>query len=200
MLDVGTSIFIVEDEPSVRTSLAQVFTALGYRARSAADGLAALIAMRQEVPDILLTDLNMPDMSGFELLSVVRRRFPYMHVIAMSGAFYENQIPNGVSADAFYQKGSGIAELLKRVESRPVPRCDYPGTPDPIWIQKNGHNVSGGESVTIACPECCRTFSQAINGTANLVFETSCVFCRCVIPYAIVEPHTLSFQHHVPRV
>ncbi|HEY1986125.1 MAG TPA: response regulator [Terracidiphilus sp.] len=160
MPEVGASIFIVEDESSVRNSLVQVFTALGYRARGAADGLAALIAMRQEVPDILLSDLNMPAMSGFELLSIVRRRFPDMHVIAMSGALYGEQIPCGVSADAFYQKGSGIPELLKTVESRPVPR--HLSTPDPIWIQKNGCDPSGGEFVIIACPECCRTLPSPL--------------------------------------
>lgn len=87
MPDLKISILIVEDEESVRTSLAMVLSALGHRVRSASDGLAALIEMRQEAPDILLSDLNMPGMSGFELLSVVRRRFPAVRVIAMSGAF-----------------------------------------------------------------------------------------------------------------
>ena len=53
----------------------------------AEDGFSALAEIRKEVPDILLSDLNMPRMSGFELLSVVRRRFPSIRTIAMSGAF-----------------------------------------------------------------------------------------------------------------
>ena len=106
-----TSILIVEDEESVRTSLAQVFEALGYRTRSAADGLAAVIQMRQEVPDLLLSDLNMPAMSGFELLSVVRRRFPGMQVVAMSGVYAGEEVPYGVTADGFYQKGHGVSAL-----------------------------------------------------------------------------------------
>ena len=76
MPDIKTSILIVEDDESVRTSLAEVFKYLGYRTRCAPDGLAALIEIRQEVPDILLSDLNMPAMSGFELLSIIHRRFP----------------------------------------------------------------------------------------------------------------------------
>src|SRR5580704_7590745 len=120
MNDIKVSILIAEDEESVRTSLAEVFTYLGYRTRSVSDGLAALIEIRREVPDILLSDLNMPAMSGFELLSVIRRRFPAIYVIAMSGMFTENPFPSGVTADAYYQKGGGIADLVRIVETRPV--------------------------------------------------------------------------------
>ena len=193
MKDINVSILIVEDEESVRTSLAEVFTHLGYRTRAAADGLSALIEIRREVPDILLSDLNMPEMSGFELLSVIRRRFPAIYVIAMSGMFTESQFPSGVTADAYYQKGGGVADLVKMVETRPLPRREHRDTPEPIWIQRNGHDASGGEFVTIACPECFRTFPQAINGTANLILDTSCVFCQGRILYAIVEPRSLEF-------
>ena len=93
MADIKASILIVEDDESVRPFLAQVFTHLGYRTRSATDGLSALIQIRQEVPDILLSDLNMPAMSGFELLSIIHRRFPAIYVIAMSGMFTQDQIP-----------------------------------------------------------------------------------------------------------
>jgi CheY-like chemotaxis protein len=191
--EVKASILIVEDEESVRNSLAEVFTYLGYRTRSAADGLSALIQIRQEVPDILLSDLNMPAMSGFELLSVVRRRFPAIYVIAMSGMFSEDPIPSGVSADAFYQKCSGVRELLKVVETRPVPWRENRGIPDPIWVQRNGHDASGGEFVTIACPECFRTFPQPISGKASLILDTRCAFCDNWILYGVVDPRSLEF-------
>ena len=192
MKDVNASILIVEDEESVRTSFAEVFTHLGYRTRSATDGLSALIQIRREVPDILLSDLNMPAMSGFELLSIVHRRFPAIYVIAMSGMFTESQFPSGVTADAFYQKGGGVADLVKVVETR-LPRRQHRNMPEPIWIQKNGHDAPEEESVTIACPECFRTFPQAINGTASLILDTNCVFCGHRILYAIVEPRSLEF-------
>lgn len=193
MPDNNAAILIVEDEGPVRTSLAQVFTHLGYHTRSATDGLAALKEIREEVPDILLSDLNMPEMSGFELLSIIHRRFPAIYVIAMSGMFTENQIPSGVTADAFYQKGGGVRDLLKIVETRSLPRRQHRDTPEPIWVQRNGHDISGGEFITIACPECFRTFPQAINGDANLILDTSCVFCQGRILFAIVEPRSLEF-------
>ena len=81
--------------------------------RSAEDGFSALAEIRREVPGVLLSDLNMPGMSGFELLSVVRRRFPSIQVIAMSGAFSGDGIQPGVAADAFYAKGANLRNLLQ---------------------------------------------------------------------------------------
>jgi CheY-like chemotaxis protein len=193
MNEVKASILIVEDEESVRNSLAEVFTYVGYRTRSAADGLSALIQIRQEVPDILLSDLNMPAMSGFELLSVVRRRFPAIYVIAMSGMVTENKSPSGVTADGYYQKGGGVADLVKMVESRSLQKREDRDTPEPIWIQKNGHDTSGGEFITIACPECFRTFPQPISGTASLILDTRCAFCDNWILYGVVDPRSLEF-------
>jgi CheY-like chemotaxis protein len=193
MPDAKGSILIVEDEKSIRDSLAQVFSYLGYRTRSAESGIGAVIEIRSEVPDILLSDLNMPGMSGFELLSIVRRRFPAMHVVAMSGVYSEEQMPYGVTADAFYQKGGGMAALLKAVETRPWPARVSSDVPEPIWIQRNGHDASGEEYVMMACPDCFRTFPQPIDGSARMIFDTKCVFCHSLILYAIVDPSSVVF-------
>jgi len=47
--------------------------------------------------------------------------------------------------------------------------------------------------VTIACPECFRTFPQAAAVTANAIFDTSCVFCHAWILYGIVDPLSVEF-------
>ena len=104
MRDVRASILIAEDDESVRTSLAEIFRVLGHRVRCASDGLAALTEISQEIPEILLSDLNMSGMSGFELLPIVRRQFPAISLVAMSGAFSGTQIRCGVTAHAFYPK------------------------------------------------------------------------------------------------
>jgi CheY-like chemotaxis protein len=74
-------------------------------------------------PDIILSDLNMPGMSGFELLMEVRNLFPAIKVIAMSGAFCGSEIPPGVLADAFYQKGSSVSMLLQILRALPHMKC-----------------------------------------------------------------------------
>ena len=193
MPDLKPSIMIVEDEDSVRTTLGEIFKVLGHRVRSASDGLEALMMMRPEVPEVLLSDLNMPGMSGFELLSVVRRRFPAVRVVAMSGAFGGSGVPCGVTADAFYEKGTGMVALLMAVGRPPFTNRLGGVAPEPIWIQRNGHDTTGAEFVTIACPECFRTFPQTISETAGLILGASCVFCHSVIHFGVIEPLDANF-------
>jgi CheY-like chemotaxis protein len=110
-------LLIVDDEPSIRESLSFVLTEIGYLVRAAENGFTALLEMGHEIPDIILSDLNMPEMSGFEFLAVVRRQFPAIPVIAMSGAFSGHEVPSGVAADAFYPKGRGMGTLLQTIET-----------------------------------------------------------------------------------
>jgi CheY-like chemotaxis protein len=117
--DTKERVLIVDDEPSIRVSMSLVLTELGYQVRSAEDGLSALGEIRQEIPEILLSDLNMPGMSGWELLMEVRRLFPAIKVVAMSGAFCGHEVPSGALADAFYQKGSSVGALLQILRALP---------------------------------------------------------------------------------
>jgi len=192
MPDTTAKILIVDDEPSIRTTMSHVLNEIGYSVRTADNGFDALREMRQGVPDIVLSDLNMPGMSGFELLSVVRRRFPAVHAIAMSGAFQGDEVPSGVAADAFYQKGSSIGSLLRIMEALPqmTQRATQPcSTADPVWVERNEHGASGVPEVTIVCPECLRSFSHAVGNSLCLVTrETDCIYCRSSIRYVIVEP------------
>jgi hypothetical protein len=133
----------------------------------------------------------MPGMSGFELLSVVRRRFPQIRTIAMSGVFLGNEAPSGVAADAFYHKGSSLGSLLQIMESlrgleRTLP--SQPAAPSTIWIQGSGLGPSGSAYANIACPECLRIFPQPLDGSAGQVRETHCTECGASIRYAVVAP------------
>jgi CheY-like chemotaxis protein len=120
--DCSTRLLIVDDEPAIRTVISQVLTGMGYQVRSAEDGTSALAEIRNQIPDIVLSDLNMPGMSGSELISIIHRSYPSIQVIAMSGAFSGEEAPSGLAADAFYQKGCGPGSLLKII--RALPRLD----------------------------------------------------------------------------
>lgn len=112
-----TRILIVEDDVQIRLLLCTILGEAGYAVRPAADGYTALEEMRVESPDVLLSDLYMPGMSGFELLSIVRHQFPTTRVVAMSSAFTGEDLPNEIIADAFYSKATDIAGLLRIMEA-----------------------------------------------------------------------------------
>ncbi len=191
MQDTRTRLLIVDDEPSIRTSMSHVLIEVGYSVRSAEDGFSALQELRKEIPDILLSDLNMPGMSGFELLSVVRRRFPSIQAIAMSGAFSGEEVPSGVAADAFYQKGSSMGALLQILGTLPQTErraARLASAAAPIWIRPNDPDSSGIACVTIACPECLRSFNQPLGSSLCEIRQADCIFCHSPIHYAIVPP------------
>ena len=146
MLGAKLNLLIVDDEPSTRRAFSEIFTEFGYNVRSAEDGFSALVEIGRETPDILLSDLNMPGISGFELLSAVRLRFPAIQVIAMSGDFSGVGIPPGVCADAFYEKGSRLGYLLQVVEAMSNSERSsfllHPSASAPTWIPSNGHDSS----------------------------------------------------------
>jgi CheY-like chemotaxis protein len=189
--DSSIKLLVVDDAAAIRTSLVYTLTEMGYAVRSAGDGFAALAEIRTDIPDILLSDLNMPGMSGFELLTVVRKRFPSIMAIAMSGSFSGEEVPSGVIADAFYQKGCSIRSLLKiiglLVQQKPRP-ANSPIAPAPLRIQRNGSDSSGRPCVPITCPECLRTFREIIGGSLASIREAHCVHCGSSIYYGIIEP------------
>ncbi len=191
MLYLSPDFLVVDDEALVRTCLTDLLNRSGYTVRDASDGFSALAAIREEIPDLILSDLNMPGMSGFEFLSVVRRRFPSVRVIAMSSGYGGVEFPQGVAADAFYQKGTDPAFLLRIVEE--ITRAGQslvtrrPRTLAPIWVPTNGHNATGETYVTITCPECLRAFPQVFDQSAATTLETRCAWCRVPIQCAIVH-------------
>ncbi|MGA2851697.1 MAG: response regulator [Terracidiphilus sp.] len=185
-----TRILIVDDEFSIRTTLSLVLCEVGYSVTTAEDGLSALTSLRREIPDFLICDLHMPGMSGFELSSIVRRRFPQLRTIVMSGAFQGNEVPCGVAADAFFQKGSSLACLLKLIQSLQtedgaISKPDS-GASVPIWIQPSGYDRAGDAQFTICCPDCLRAFPVACGGLEGSIRETTCAHCRSRIHYSVV--------------
>jgi CheY-like chemotaxis protein len=182
--------------------MSQIFINMGLTVSAAEDGFTALAEIRRQKPDIILSDLNMPGMSGFELLSVVRRRFPDVQVVAMSGAFSGDTIQPGVAADAFYEKASGLPLLLKIIHKMITPERpiqSHSEDPSPIWLLSAGHTAFDKASVTIVCPECFRTFPQVIEEIRRLIHETDCIYCDTLIYYAILAPtdaaEPQAFQH-----
>jgi CheY-like chemotaxis protein len=185
-------VLVVEDDPKVRESVAMLLMSAGYDVSAAADGFEALLHLRGTVPDVIVSDLNMPQMSGYELLSIVRRRFPRIITVAMSGDYQGDTVPHGVIADSFFAKGESprnllavIAGLVRALES--CVRAHYEEN-TPAWIPRNGNDDQGMPYVMVTCAECLRTFQLAVaEETAGMVLEAPCPFCPCK-NRCIVEP------------
>jgi len=88
-------ILVVDDEPSIRGAVREILESQGYEVLTAADGLDGLHALSKSLPDLIISDLNMPRMSGFEFLAIVRARFPHIATIAVSGRYIAAEIRPG---------------------------------------------------------------------------------------------------------
>jgi CheY-like chemotaxis protein len=108
-------ILVVDDEPCIRESLGVLLMALGYDVTEADNGVSALSHLDRTVPDLIVTDLNMPHMSGLELISHVRSRYPSISIVAMSGDYQGDAVLAGIMADRFYPKGDHPHNLLTTI-------------------------------------------------------------------------------------
>ena len=188
MEKVYLDLLIVEDDPSTRYLLSQIFAMRGFTVRTAVDGFAALQMIRSTVPGILLSDLNMPGMSGFELLSVVRRLYPQIHVIATSGAYSGRIVPKGIAADAFHEKATGLPNLFELMElGALLGHTSFYSErgPSPLWIDLESRMPFESYHVILNCPACLRPFRQIIDEIDGEIRQTTCRFCGSKVDYAI---------------
>jgi CheY-like chemotaxis protein len=80
-------ILVVDDDVLIRSLVAEWLAAAGYSVREAEHGMAALVMLRVKPARLLITDMHMPCLNGQQTLTVLRREFPALPVIAMSGHF-----------------------------------------------------------------------------------------------------------------
>ncbi len=106
-------ILVVDDQKAVCETLAMILRSKGYVVYTANNGLDALLQLTNMRVDLVISDLDMPRISGFELISAIHWWFPNMPVVAMSGAYDADHVPRDV---AFYSKGQGPEGLLEIVE------------------------------------------------------------------------------------
>jgi two-component system nitrogen regulation response regulator NtrX len=79
------TILVVDDEESILRSVADILQDEGFRARTASDGARALDQVEESTPDMVLLDVAMPGRDGLQTLAELRRRWPALPVVMMSG-------------------------------------------------------------------------------------------------------------------
>jgi DNA-binding response OmpR family regulator len=110
---------IIEDDPALLRGLKDNFEARGYRVRVARDGNEGLAsALNPPAPDLLLLDIMLPKMNGYEICRAVRAQGLDMPIIMLTARDQENDIIRGLElgADDYVTKPFRIRELLARAE------------------------------------------------------------------------------------
>lgn len=112
------SILLVDDEDYMLALLKEIVQMLGYRPVTAASGSQALERLAAHSVDLVITDMNMPGMSGLELLSRVRQAKPQVPVVLISGYGLEHaaMAARKHQADGFIGKPFHLEELRHCIE------------------------------------------------------------------------------------
>jgi CheY-like chemotaxis protein len=83
--DLAPSVFVVDDEPVIASTLAAILQGNGFSAKFFTCPLEALTAARSKAPDLLISDVAMPGISGVELAIQMRAQYPRCKILLFSG-------------------------------------------------------------------------------------------------------------------
>lgn len=144
-------ILVVDDEPDITALVAYHLAKAGYRVSTAANGPDALKAAREEKPDIVILDVMLPGVSGYDVLAELRRREETREVgvILLTAKRDEPDRIRGLSlgADDYLTKPFSPAELALRVNgllrrlAAPAVSTGSTLAAGPITIERSGHRV-----------------------------------------------------------
>ncbi|MFN8653007.1 MAG: response regulator [Gemmatimonadales bacterium] len=157
-------ILVVDDEPDITALVAYHLAKAGYRVSTAANGPDALKAAREEKPDIVILDVMLPGVSGYDVLAELRRREETrdVGVILLTARREEPDRIRGLSlgADDYLTKPFSPAELALRVNgllrrlSAPSVASGSTLAAGPINIERSGHRVTvEGKEIELTATE-----------------------------------------------
>ncbi|MBX2989567.1 MAG: response regulator [Bacteroidetes bacterium] len=111
-------ILVVDDEDALRTVLSAELNSEGYDVGTAADGMEALDELRKGAYDLVLLDIKMPNMNGFEVLKVIKEKHTSTKVIMLTGfADLKNAIESKkLGAEDFVSKPYDLVDLLTTID------------------------------------------------------------------------------------
>jgi len=152
---------IVDDEPGVRALLHDTLSIAGYETVEANDGMSALTLLRTNKPALMIIDINMPLMDGFELVERLRKNNDQTPVLMLTAREDKSDVARGlkIGADDYVIKPFGIEELVLRIKAilrRSAKSAQMPTTLTcgPITIDNEQHLVTfNGEEVELSPTE-----------------------------------------------
>jgi two-component system KDP operon response regulator KdpE len=135
------NILVVDDEPQITRVLKTTLSSQGYGVRTASDGDEAIQMMRDWAPDLVITDLRMPNLGGLELCRQIRAksRIPII-VLSVKGEERIKVEALDAGADDYVTKPFGVRELLARVRAA-LRRAAAPAEPDSPLIEAGDFRI-----------------------------------------------------------
>jgi len=126
-------VLLVDDEPVLQNLISGYLVSAGYVVQTAVDGLDSLGKLRAKLPDLTISDLNMPRMPGLEFLEVVSKRCPQIPVMVISDEAPE-EMPGGVQLNSNIirqrpQPTQCRPEVLNGIGQTSPKQIDYLGSP-----------------------------------------------------------------------
>ena len=118
MVDVADAVLIVEDDDRIRSSVRLALEDHGYRVIEASDGEIALETIRRDVPDVVLLDLMLPGMDGYECCRRIRREHD-LPILIVSARVDSHDVVAGLEAgaDDYIRKPFDLPELTARLRA-----------------------------------------------------------------------------------
>jgi len=112
-------ILVIEDEPPIRRFLADVLGDAGYQVLQAADGMEGLKQLRRDRPDLIVLDLMLPGLSGWQFLEQSRPRLERLNipVVILSAIEGKSDYPSALGAAAWLTKPIDIDRFIDAVET-----------------------------------------------------------------------------------
>jgi len=131
---MARTILVVDDEPTLRETLAEALDADGFRVVTAADGREALLRFREHRPDLIVLDLMLPELSGVEVCRIVRQEsgVPILMLTAKSSEI-DKVLGLELGADDYVTKPFSLRELSARIRAL-LRRIEQPSVEGPAMV------------------------------------------------------------------
>ncbi|MGZ3418441.1 MAG: response regulator transcription factor [Polyangiales bacterium] len=113
------TVLVVEDDPTLRLGLQKTLRSAGYRVLVAKTGTEGLTLALDELPDLVLLDVMLPEMNGFEVCEEIRRKNRELPIVMLTAKGEEIDKVRGLrlGADDYVTKPFGVSELLARIDA-----------------------------------------------------------------------------------
>lgn len=115
-MHAGAPVLVVDDDPTIRSSISAILDLEGYPVATASNGAEALAMVEEAVPSLVLLDMRMPVMDGWRFAGALSQRSIDVPIVVVTAAQNAEEWAREVGAEGFLAKPFELAELLAVVE------------------------------------------------------------------------------------